>query len=369
MKNDFSAFSYYMPTKIIFGNDKLSTINQYIGNRKTLLVTSNGAIKRGLIERVNSFTPHIISIITEIASHPEINDLKSIYHKQLQHLDYELILAIGGGSVLDSAKCFAVKGKEKSFKPIENLIRGINQNKAELSVTPVISIPTTAGTGSELTPWGTVWDNDIKKKHSIYLPNLFNEVAIYDPQLTLSVPESITLQTGLDTLSHALESIWNKNASPITENYAIQAIQLIIEYLPKLQRHLTNISYREKIMRACMLAGLAFSNTKTAIAHAMSYYITAHKKIPHGLACSFTLPMIVKAAEKKMEIYSLLQQALGNNAYDNLCCFFQSLGIKTHYQDYGLEISDLDQIQSTLNNNDRALNSIIEFQDLNWNPS
>ena len=94
---------------------------------------------------------------------------------------------------------------------------------------PLICIPTTAGTGSEITPWATIWDMDEKKKYSLHLPNLFSEVAIYDPILTLSVPKDITIQTGLDTLSHALESIWNKNANPITIRYAIQSSKLIID--------------------------------------------------------------------------------------------------------------------------------------------
>ena len=134
---------------------------------------------------------------------------------------------------------------------------------------------------------------DEKKKYSLTLPDLFCEIAIYDPILTLSVPKKITIQTGLDSLSHSLESIWNKNANPITINFSIKSAKLIMENLAILTKDLNNIELRSNMMKACMYAGFAISNTQTAIAHGMSYYITTHKGVDHGIACSFTLPMLI----------------------------------------------------------------------------
>lgn len=308
MKNHFT---YYMPTNIIYGENSLETIDKYIKGRKTLLVTSQGFVKRGLVENIKSITPNIVGVVTDIKSHPEFNDLEIIY-SDIRDINYELILAVGGGSALDASKLFSVKSKDsledsnKEYQFVKDIITGKIEKK-NYKLTPIISIPTTSGTGSEITPWATIWDMEEKKKYSLSLPDLFSEVALYDPTLTLSVPKDITIQTGLDTLSHALESIWNKNANTITINYAIKSAKLVVDNLVNLSNNLDNLKYRDNIMKASMYAGLAFCHTQTAIAHSMSYYITAHKNVDHGIACSFTLPMLIDSIIGK---YKFIDEAI-----------------------------------------------------------
>ena len=343
-------YSYYMPTKIVYGNHELDNINKYINERKTLLITSQGFIRRGLVDKLKSLTPNIVDVISEVKSHPEFKDLEIIYNK-IKDIDFELILAVGGGSVLDASKFFSVYNKNKEYKFVEDLIKG-KLSKKEYNLIPIISIPTTAGTGSEITPWATIWDMDEKKKYSLHLDNLFSEIAIYDPTLTLSVPKDITIQTGLDTLSHALESIWNKNASEITVVYAIKSAKLIVDNLVLLSNNLENLEYRDNIMKACMYAGLAFSNTQTAIAHGISYYITAHKNIPHGIACSFTLPVLIDNIigkydfidEAFMEIFEHLSSTKLKNILTKLNIFteFSYYGITKEEILYNINMKRLD---------------------------
>ena len=333
-------FSYHMPTKIVYGIDKLNDIDTYINGRKTLLITSEGFVKRGLVDRLNTLTNHIVGVITEVKSHPEFKDLEIIYNK-IKEMDYELILAIGGGSVLDASKFFSVQNDKKEYQFVEDIIKG-KITKKDYKLTPIISIPTTGGTGSEITPWATIWDMDEKKKYSLHLPELFSEVALYDPTLTLSVPKDITIQTGLDTLSHALESIWNKNANEITINYAIKSAKLIMEYLPKLAEDLNNVLYRDRIIRACMYAGLAFSNTQTAIAHAMSYYITAHKGVPHGIACSFTLPMLIDNIIGKYDfIDNALMEIFGELSSERIRELLVTLGVEIDFKYYDISLMEI----------------------------
>jgi len=325
-----------MPTKIVYGLNELENIDRYIDGRKTLLITSQGFVKRGLVDKIKSFTDNIVYVVSTIKSHPEFKDLEEIYN-EIKSIDFKLILAVGGGSVIDSAKYFIYQNDEKDIS--------------------LISVPTTAGTSSEITPWATIWDMDKKKKYSIEDKKLFSKVAIYDATLTLSVSKDITIQTGLDTLSHALESIWNKNANEITVSYAIKSAKLIMKNLLNLVDDLQNITYRENIMKASMYAGLAFSNTKTAIAHAMSYYITIHKNIPHGIACSFTLPILIDNIIGK---YSFIDKAI-IEIFDELSSrklreLLDSLSIDIEFKDYQVSKKD---IMNNINL-DRLGNSLIQ---------
>ena len=117
-------------------------------------------------------------------------------------------------------------------------------------------------------------------------------MSIFDSELTLSLPKKITIETSLDAMSHSFESIWNINSNPVSNIHARNSINIILKNLPLLVKDLENIKLREEIMKASMSAGLAFSNTKTAISHSISYPITLKYKVPHGIACSFTLPII-----------------------------------------------------------------------------
>jgi phosphonate metabolism-associated iron-containing alcohol dehydrogenase len=349
-----------MPTKIVYGNNELDNIDKYINGRKTLLITSSGFVKRGLVDKIKSLTNNIVEVISEVKSHPEFKDLEIIYNK-IKDIDFELILAIGGGSVLDASKFFSVYNDNKEYQFVEDLIKGKIEKK-DYNLIPIISVPTTAGTGSEITPWATIWDMDEKKKYSLHLPDLFSEIALYDPALTLSVPKEITIQTGLDTLSHALESIWNKNANEITINYAIKSARLIVENIVKLSNDLENLEYRNNIMRACMYAGLTFSNTQTAIAHGMSYYITAHKGIDHGIACSFTLPMLIDNVIGEYNfIDDAIQKIFGELSSNKLRDILKTLEISTEFSDYEISNNELKELKLSLQNNQRAGNSLVSI--------
>jgi len=344
MKRDFT---YQMPTKIVYGNNELENIDKYIDGRKTLLITSAGFVKRGLVDKIKALTNSIVNVISEVKSHPEFKDLEAIYSK-VHKIEFELILAIGGGSVIDASKFFSVYNQKKEYQFVEDIIKG-KLPKKDYRLIPIISVPTTAGTGSEITPWATIWDMSEKKKYSLHLTDLFSEIAIYDPTLTLSVPKDITIQTGLDTLSHALESIWNKNANEITINYAIKSAKLIVENLVALSNNLENLNYRDKVLKASMYAGLAFSNTQTALAHAMSYYITTYKGIPHGIACSFTLPLLIDNIIGKYDfIDNALTEIFGELSSNKLKDILKELNISTEFSSYTIDKEELIKLQISL---------------------
>jgi phosphonate metabolism-associated iron-containing alcohol dehydrogenase len=349
-----------MPTQIVCGKNSFNTLDKYIKSRKTLLVTSSGFVKRGLVNKCKLLTNNIVDIVSEVTSHPEFKDLERIYSK-IKNIDFELILAIGGGSVLDAAKFFSVQNYNKEYEFVKDIIKRKRPSESYKCV-PIISVPTTAGTGSELTPWATIWNMEEKAKYSLQLPELFSEIAIYDPILTLSVPKNITIQTGLDTLSHALESIWNRNASPITVNYAKKAVILVMSNLPLLVEDLANVALRDALMKSSMFAGLAFSNTQTAIAHAISYYMTVHKGIAHGIACSFTLPMLIDRVVGEYEfIDEAFQEIFGEVSSVPLRQMLKNLGVATEFRNYGIDKEGFEELKLSLGSNQRVKNSLVNI--------
>jgi phosphonate metabolism-associated iron-containing alcohol dehydrogenase len=359
MKNIKNSFTYHMPTKIVYGRGSLENINDYIIDKNILIITSNRLVENKTIDKLK-LENNVVSVITDVKSHPEFKDLEIIYDK-IYKVDFDMIVAIGGGSIIDAAKLFSIYNDKKEYSFIEDIIKG-KIEKRDYSSIPIIALPTTAGTSSEITPWATIWDMEEKKKYSLHLPELFPKIAIYDPTLTLSVPKEITIQTGLDMLSHALESIWNKNANPITISYAIKSAKLTMEFLPKVVNDLQNIEDRDKLLQACMYAGLAFSNTQTAIAHGMSYYITAHKGISHGIACSFTLPLLIDNIIGKYDfIDDALKDIFGELSSQKLRNLLSELNISTQFEDYGMKDTELNELKVSLQDNQRAGNSLVQI--------
>jgi phosphonate metabolism-associated iron-containing alcohol dehydrogenase len=204
----------------------------------------------------------------------------------------------------------------------------------------LIAVPTTAGTGSEVTPWATIWDRENGKKHSLHLPQTWPSYAVIDPELMLSLPGSVTLQSGLDALSHALESIWNVNSNPISDVFAVAAANQTIDTLPRLMGDLGNLELRGKMSLAALKAGMAFSNTKTALAHSISYEMTLRHGLPHGIACSFPLPMVCeRAIGQRPDRDAVLARIFGpdlQHAPAQLAAFIEGLGVKTRFIDYGV---------------------------------
>jgi alcohol dehydrogenase len=204
---------------------------------------------------------------------------------------------------------------------------------------PFIAIPTTAGTGSDLTRWATIWDSEASTKHSLEREDIYAEATIIDPLIMASLPWAVTLASGLDALSHALESIWNRNANPISRNLAISAASTIMQALPQLQADRHDRDARKGLALGALQAGLAFSNTRTALAHNMSYPITLAHNVPHGIACSFCLPeVLIAALGADPACDEALQAIFGNlaEAPTQLRQFLNGLEVPAKHEEFGI---------------------------------
>lgn len=324
-------FAYHNPVRIVFDTTFESALSSLAPEGEILLVVSASLARRGIVERVRAHA-NIMQVVDFVVPNPELDALQNLKASLGQ---YRAILAIGGGSVIDTAKFLSVRGDvvvQNDSLEIRNLAGSA----------PIFAFPSTAGSGSELTPWATIWDKACGRKYSLYDSCLFPHTVFYVPELTLSLPLLPTLHSALDSLSHAFESVWNKNANPIATMHALESIRLTLDNLPNLAQNLHDMRYRTTQMQASMHAALAFCSTQTALAHAISYPLTMHLGLPHGLACSFTLPLLLRYCEK--EAQQLLAPFLSR-----LEQLFETLHISSNPSDYGISKVFAEEIFQHLN--------------------
>jgi alcohol dehydrogenase len=337
---------YRNPVDVRFGPGVFETVGNVLGGRAYCLVTyddaNGGSVFGNLARRVEKLAGPPAACVRNIGPNPDFVGLAAscrLYAAAVRPV--EAIVALGGGSVMDAAKVLAAAGGD--FSCVRNFLE-TGQGGDALCGTPIIAIPTTAGTGSEVTSWATVWDTGRMKKHSLSRESLYPEVALVDPLLTVGLPQSVTVSTGLDALSHALESIWNVNANPVSSALAETAAREVIDVLPLLALDLHDEALRTRMARASLTAGLAFSNTRTALAHALSYHLTLHFGIPHGIACSFSLPMVMRSVTGcDPACDASLQRIFGNDlaaGAARLESLLATLGVSPRATDHGIEAGD-----------------------------
>lgn len=271
--------------------DELPHILPTIGN--VLLVTSKGFTRRGITARMEAAIGRKVVVYDDVQPNPEL-DVLDLATASLRDKDIQSVVALGGGSVIDSAKVLAATLFAPEGQTLHSIFREKKHAQNWAGRLPIIAIPTTSGTGAEVTPFATVWDTVTHSKHSVSGRVMFVDHALLDPGLTLSLPASVTLHSGLDAISHSLESLWNRKSSPISEPIAMKALTLGLEALPKVLAEPSHAEARAQMQEASVLAGLAISLTQTAIAHSISYPLTSVHGVPHGLACSFTLPALIE---------------------------------------------------------------------------
>jgi phosphonate metabolism-associated iron-containing alcohol dehydrogenase len=332
---------YCNPVDSFCGAGVINQLPAILGNKRVYLVIFPEARKLGLLDRFQGlFGDRLVAVDEAIHPNPDVAELRDKYSSFWnQYCETDVIVAVGGGSVIDTAKALMVGTKSATFDELLELL-AMSKPFKPTETKMLVAVPTTAGTGSEVTPWATIWDRNNGKKYSLHLDETWPAYAFIDPELMVSLPPSVTLQSGLDALSHALEAIWNRNANPISDVFAIAAAKEVIAVLPQLMQQPSNIELRQKMAQAALKAGMAFSNTKTALAHSISYEMTLRHGLPHGIACSFTLPMVLeRAIGKDKHRDSVLKQVFGDDlarAPSHLRDFLVKLGVKVDFADYGV---------------------------------
>ncbi len=336
------------PTRVVFGIDSLARLPELVRGRSTVIVTFPEARSIGLTERLKALLgPTLLEIITDTQANPDVAELARLHDDfHARHAACALLVAVGGGSVIDTAKALAVTAPREPDADAPGHFAHLAKHLAIGTVfaparaIPLIAVPTTAGTGSEVTGWATVWDRQAGRKYSLALAETWPEAALIDPTLALTLPVGPTLSSGLDALSHALESIWNANHNPVSDALAVSAAQQVMAVLPPLMKDTGNLSLRTGMSQAAVMAGLAFSNTRTALAHSISYPMTLEHGLPHGLACSFSLPLVLElaigASPSRDRVLETIFGAPLASAPERLRAFIEGLGLSTRFSDHGV---------------------------------
>jgi phosphonate metabolism-associated iron-containing alcohol dehydrogenase len=334
-----SVWRYHNPVDIHFGAGSWAQLPMLLRGRRYAIVTYDEPMFAELVARCAAAAGAPALVIDDVAPNPDCALLaEQAARFRTLHSPVEAIVAIGGGSVIDSAKVFAAAAGD--FTLVMRFLE-TKEGGDQLAAMPIIAVPTTAGTGSEVTPWATVWDTSSGRKYSLSHSRLYPEHALVDPSLMVGKPRQLTISTGLDALSHALESLWNVNANPISAHHAVVAAREILVVLPRVVNDLKNLELRSRMAAAALSAGLAFSNTRTAIAHSISYPVTLHRNVAHGIACSFTLPVVLRsvsgigglARDALTQIFGADLSAGG----DRLERFVEDLGVSTDFRTYGFD--------------------------------
>jgi len=329
---------YANPVNVVFGAGALDGIGKAIGGRAYGLVTYGDDCFSAMAERIEGSAGTPVLAVDDVVPNPDFEALdRACRVFGMASAQPQVVVALGGGSVIDTAKVMVAAAGD--FGRVRAYLDDPGA-EAPVALVPVIAVPTTAGTGSEVTRFATVWDSKAKKKYSLALESIYPETALVDPLLALTAPRGLSVATGLDALSHALESIWNVNANPVSTALAIEAARGILDNLVALAADLGDVRLRERMARAATLAGLAMSNTETALAHALSYPVTLNNGVEHGIACSFSLPLVMRraigcTAECDAALRSIFGPDLEAGA-TRLAEFLHGLGISTDPGDHGM---------------------------------
>ncbi|HCR42001.1 TPA: hypothetical protein DIV45_01385 [Patescibacteria group bacterium] len=341
--------TYQLPVKVYFGRGVFKQLPDFLTNKyKNILVVVGNHLKldpefKNVISNIQDRSRAVVYRGVINKSTPEqINPLLQL----VRAANFDVIVGVGGGTILDSVKSVAYLAHTEG--DIEDYLEGKSANQLGISW---VGVPTNAGTGSEVTPWAVIWGED-GKKHSLHKPEMFADFVVVDPALTDNLPKNETALTGADAFTQAVEAYWNVNNNPTSDRYALEAIKILFNNLPNTINHSTP-ELRDQVMWGALLAGLAFSNTKTTICHTISYKLTSKFNVPHGQAVVVTLPLMLKKIIPVLEERSKpLLEALGSNnaneAVDVTKLFIQNIGLKTTLIELGISQDDLSVIVADL---------------------
>lgn len=353
---------YLMPTNVNFGEDSIPKLAKLISCRrpkKVLIFTGAGSAKAsGALDQVkNILSGRKVLIYSGIKPNPSIESLKDgieVCRKE----DPDFIISIGGGSVIDYGKAISVLSKEKAG------LYDFFHNGKELGQEKVFftAIPTTFGTSSEITPYAVMTDQKQQFKITLTGPSMFPEYAFIDPKFTISMARPLVATSCADLFSHVVEAYWNVNATGVSDDFSIKAIELFLKNYQQTYEKPQDISVRRKIGLASIYAGLAFSNTKTTACHSISYPMTVIFGIPHGIACILTLGEMLEfnsqtSRDKILELCKHMGCATVKQARDKISLILSSMDIKAQLRDYGLTKDDLRVIVDKGFTKDRMANN------------
>ena len=335
---------------------ELPGVVQRLGFKKALVVTDKGLMKFGVAKMVldvldEAAIPY--AIYDDVKPNPTVTNVKNGV-EACKQAAADFIVAIGGGSSMDTAKGIGIVCNNPEFADVVSL-EGVADTKKK--TVPIIALPTTAGTAAETTINYVIIDEKKQKKMVCVDPNDIPCVAIIDAELMYSLPKSLTAATGMDAMTHAIEGLITKGAWELSDMFEIKAIEMIHRYLPLAVNEPTNPVGRDGMAVAQYVAGMAFSNVGLGVDHGMAHPLSALHDVPHGVACAMLLPTVMRFnAPAALPKYVDIAKAVGvykegmtqEEAADAACTEIENLsklvGIPAHLSELGITEKDIDAL-------------------------
>lgn len=316
--DDNLSFNFWGPTKVVFGSGsstgELESEMSSLGCSRAVVVTDQGIINAGIADPVlATLGEKCVGVFSDVPQDTGV-DVVNLGAAFAGERGADMVISIGGGSVIDTAKGMCILLTEGGSLADHEGIQLLSRPQ-----TPHIAVPTTAGTGSEVTSAAVLYDRDKRQKILIVESHNIPRVAILDPLLTLNLPPLLTASTGMDAMTHAIEAATSLQREPIADAMALHAIRLLRAWLPACSQGKGSITARGQVQLAATMAGWAFGNAMVGLVHAMAHSIGAVARIPHGLSCGILLPHCMNfnsagGEPETLALYGTIAQALGAGA-------------------------------------------------------
>lgn len=363
------GFTFYQPTRMVFGCGRLEDIGRMTktyGNKCLLVTTSNSEqVMRPLYDRVKKLLDkEAVTCLhfDQVRPNPDIRDIKKAL-EIVRREKIEVVLAVGGGSSLDTGKAAALFSGAESLdweQVFSSFTSPFAVYDSPGELLPLIAVPTTAGTGSELTQAMVISDEKKNSKECIFHQGAFPKLAVIDPELTKTLPGYPTAVTGFDAFTHAFESYLRECASPYTKMLSFESMKTIYTVLPKLLNDLSNMEYREAMSRAAAFAGIALSNGAATIPHPLSEAVGGVAPfIPHGQCLASLYPAFLNLESEREEgkcaaaarllvpeLSDLPDREAAKRLPEIIEKFLKTLGLFKNYSELGVTESMLAEIEA-----------------------
>ena len=346
------AYNFFVKSDIVFGRGSVKELPGILKEykaKKVMLVYDSGVkqakIADQVLEEIKKAELEVI-IFDGVIPNPT-NDVVEKAAEIAKKAQIDVFVAVGGGSSIDLTKAINILMTNPG--PIGEY-GGIGQVKKE--VLPLIAIPTTAGTSSEITNVSALIDTEKVVKYVIIDNKIVPDKVIIDPEFTMTMPPSVTAATGMDAITHAVESYISNMATPLTEYHSIQGLKYLHQNLPKVVKDGSDLLARERMLLGCVITGFGFSNANLGLVHAIAHTLSAHFKLAHGMANAAVLPYVMEynadsCSKKMIDLAKAIGLSTSGNPEEDklifsreLLALIKELGIKTLSQQ-GIEEKDL----------------------------